>query len=321
MLTPSQQLDFGQHTLESGDGKSLRRECDCGANASSAHARRQGSSISTSARSPSERILRHVAEASVAELTLLSCLGAHHRISNKHPEAGFEGRHCSLSIVRGDVVDSYSFSALKPEIYHLRHALECAILGPEVEIRSPVVGKVLAKGAARAGRLLGWIIQNRRHAGIERVSSNDLVVVRRTNHSGGDQRIQTLNDQTRALETQHCRRGATSRRRIGELCERRCSFRYKHSGNCKEVAPHICCSVMLTVRLKNIGNKLDRSKNADIVRIFFPSRSADRYPACQTGRGRADLSMPAREPPATTRPRNIIDKDSRRLQIPDRPIL
>ena len=55
------------------------------------------------------------------------------------------------AVVRAGVVDSHATGlAIVPTIWDLGHPLERAVLRLEVEIRRPVVGKVLAEAARRA---------------------------------------------------------------------------------------------------------------------------------------------------------------------------
>jgi len=83
----------------------------------------------------------------------------------------------------------------------LLHPLESAVLGAEVQIRGPVVGKVLAEHAARARGLLRHVFG--RHGGVEVVASHNLVHVRGRDLAGIDEGVQAVDDDVAAAEPQH----------------------------------------------------------------------------------------------------------------------
>src|SRR5690242_15483719 len=86
-----------------------------------------------------------------------------------------KGCHLGLSIVGGDVVDRHASLTCQPEIHILWHPLERPVRSSEVQRRGPVVGKVLGKRAACAGRLCGRVELPRGHGRVKRVAADDLV--------------------------------------------------------------------------------------------------------------------------------------------------
>lgn len=131
-----------------------------------------------------------------------------------------EGSHPGLTVVRGDVVHSHAALALQPQVNHLGHALEAAVLGAEVDVGGPVVGEVLAERAGGAGRPLDGVVFHGSHGGVERIAAHDLVQMGRLKRAGGDKGVQAFDDELRALETHHCGLGGdlpqTERRRCGQ---------------------------------------------------------------------------------------------------------
>lgn len=209
----------------------LRREGDRRPDPAFALLQRQVRGVVAGTRGASEGILLDVAVAPVAELLLLSLGFAEHRVTDQHSESLsdsglghpwgrayqsippthlLECRHLCLAVVRRNIVHCDALIALQAEVDHLRHSLERPVPRLEVQIGGPVVGEVLAECAACAGRLLGGIHDGGIHAGVERVAPDDLVVVRRPDHPGVDQGIEAFDDELRASEPQHRRRGTAS---------------------------------------------------------------------------------------------------------------
>lgn len=89
-----------------------------------------------------------------------------------------KGRNSGMTIIWRDIINSQSTVCLEALVGHLGNALETPIACLEVQISSPVVGEVLAKGTSRAGRHLDRIIFNGGHASVKGVSSADLMDMR-----------------------------------------------------------------------------------------------------------------------------------------------
>lgn len=101
------------------------------------------------------------------------------------------------------------------------YTLVGAIAGLEVEVGSPVVGKVLGELASRASRRVGHVAG--RHGGVEAIAADNLVDVRRGDGSRVDQRVETVNDELGASEPQHRQPAAAAElgHGIGERGEKR----------------------------------------------------------------------------------------------------
>ncbi len=100
----------------------------------------------------------------------------------------------------------------------LGHALEGAIACLEVQVGGPVVGEVLgelARGASGAVRNVA-----RGHGGVEGVTAHDLMDVARRDATRVDKRVQAIDDDLGATETQHGGAGAAGTSLRGRLGER-----------------------------------------------------------------------------------------------------
>lgn len=172
----------------------VRRESYGSADAPIAEPRREGSRVIPSARGASKRNLFNGAEAPVTNLPLHPLCLAQVRIADQHAEPRLEGRDLCAAVVGRDIVDGDTAILAEALVRDLRHPLEGAVASAEEHVGGPVVGKVLAEGACRARRLLARVVLARWHAGVERVSANYLVHVRRPDQAGIYQRIQPLDD-------------------------------------------------------------------------------------------------------------------------------
>lgn len=103
-------------------------------------------------------------------------------------------------MVSTDVVDCDTTLNVEADVGNLRNTLEGAILGLEVGISGPVVGEIFRVCAAGAGGLGRGIENTRCHAGVERVSSNDLVHVGATNDTGVNKGVDSVDDKLGASE-------------------------------------------------------------------------------------------------------------------------
>lgn len=108
-----------------------------------------------------------------------------------------------LPIIRRDIIHGNPPLALQSQVNHLRHPLIAPVLGPEVQVGRPVVGKVLGEGAGGAGGLGGRVVVTRRHGRVEGVAADDLVHVRGGEHARVDERVETLDGELAALEAHH----------------------------------------------------------------------------------------------------------------------
>ena len=128
-------------------------------------------------------------QAAVTQLLLHALLLTQSGIADEHPEAGLKGRDCRLAIVRGDVVNGDTAVGPESDVGELANPTICSVAGAEVQDGRPVVREVFGKGAAGAGRVLDEVVGSRVHAGVQRVSSHDLVDMRRDSDSRVDQRV------------------------------------------------------------------------------------------------------------------------------------
>ena len=181
----------------------LRWESDLGTNTTTTHLVWQCLSVVSCARRTSKWILLHVTKASMAELFLHCFLRAEHRIADDHAEAlcvgksvflhfleqsrcfsrlpislqtanleksthRFECSYFRLPIIRRNIINRQS-PILPPQsqIRHLRHPLKRPIPRFEIQIRSPVITKVLAECTARTTRLCSWVVSDRFHGRVE----------------------------------------------------------------------------------------------------------------------------------------------------------
>ncbi len=82
----------------------------------------------------------------------------------------------------------------------LRHAMVRPVTGLEEQHGRPVVGRVLGEAARRAGGLRADVDFGV-HARVEGIATDDLVKMPRTDDAGLDDRIKTLDDQSRTSES------------------------------------------------------------------------------------------------------------------------
>lgn len=113
----------------------------------------------------------------------------------------------NLTRAGGDVVDGDAAVGLRGEpvveqetVRDLRDALVTSVRGSEVDVRRPVVAEVVGRATGRAGCLLGDV--GRRHGDVEGVASYDLVHVRGWRPARLHERVEALNGDLRASETQ-----------------------------------------------------------------------------------------------------------------------
>lgn len=97
-----------------------------------------------------------------------------------------ERRDLGAGLVPSDIIDGDTGLDAEAQVGDLRDALVGPVASLEVEIRRPVVTEVLAVCAAGACRDLGGIVACRGHACVERVSTDDLMHVRRGHTTGLD---------------------------------------------------------------------------------------------------------------------------------------
>jgi hypothetical protein len=87
-------------------------------------------------------------------------------------------------------------------IAYLRHTNVCSVLRLEEHNSSPVVRLVLNEAAGGAlgqlCRVVGGV-----HGYVKRVTSDNLMEMRRVLHSGVDERVSSLDDKLRASKSQH----------------------------------------------------------------------------------------------------------------------
>lgn len=93
-------------------------------------------------------------------------------------------------------------------------SLVCSVAGFEVHNGGPVVGKILGESAGCASGSLADIF-GRVHGRVEAVTTDDLVEMRRGDDTRLDERVETLNAQGRASETEVRLRGGGKRRSEG----------------------------------------------------------------------------------------------------------
>ena len=86
-------------------------------------------------------------------------------------------------------------------VWNLRNPLVTAIASLKVEVGSPVVGEIFRVAARGAGGELTDVGVG--DSDVESVASDDLVQVRRWELSWVDERVDSIDDQLRAAETQH----------------------------------------------------------------------------------------------------------------------
>lgn len=165
----------------------VRRECDCCPDSATTRALGQRGGIAASARRAAKWVLLHVAEAAMADLLLLSLGDPQASIAHEHTEAlgnfgqswsifsngtrvthGFEGSDRCLAIIRRNIVYGDTTNpALQSQIQHLWHSLKGTVPCSKVQIRGPVVGKVLAKRTRGTGRLRRGIVLDGRHGDVK----------------------------------------------------------------------------------------------------------------------------------------------------------
>lgn len=99
------------------------------------------------------------------------------------------------------------------------------VLALEEHDGSPVVGKVLHKGARSASRLAHHVVGLRVHGDVERVSADNLVQVRRVEHSRVDEGVDAVDDELGAGETEHvlardalCQESGGEERNLLHIC-------------------------------------------------------------------------------------------------------
>jgi len=183
--------------------------------------------VGSRARRAAEGVLLHVGLAAVAELLLHGGCLAVQTVTDKHTEAlvilrskvsflslssfrhpkeirvwtyRLEGRDLGAGLVASDVVDSHTCLDAESQVGDLRNALEGPVAGLVIEVRRPVVAEILAVCAAGARRDLGRVVAVGRHAGVERVSTDDLVHVGGWHIARLDQGVNLVDDELRATE-------------------------------------------------------------------------------------------------------------------------
>ena len=80
------------------------------------------------------------------------------------------------------------------------------------QVGGPVVGKVLAVAAGSATRQLSNVFK--RHASIESIATNDLVLMGRGNRPGVDERVDSVDHELVTAEAEHGRPGSVEGREI-----------------------------------------------------------------------------------------------------------
>ena len=85
-------------------------------------------------------------------------------------------------------------------VRNLSHAFKAPVSGLKVQVCRPVVRKVIGRAACRASRGLCNI--GGRHGSVKGVAADDLVHVRRRQAAGLDERVQPLNSDLGAAETE-----------------------------------------------------------------------------------------------------------------------
>jgi hypothetical protein len=106
-----------------------------------------------------------------------------------------------------DVVDGDAAVGLRREpvveqeaVRDLRHALVASVLSSEVDVGCPVIAEIVGGTAGGAGSLLGNV--GRRHRDVEGVASYDLVHVRRRRPARLNERVEALDRDLRAAESE-----------------------------------------------------------------------------------------------------------------------
>ena len=111
-----------------------------------------------------------------------------------------EGRDLGARCVSSNVVNCHAALDIKPDVRNLGNPLKGAVLGLEVSARRPVVAEVLRVGAAGASGLGRGVEDTGRHAGVERVASDDLMDVGAPNNTRIDQGVDPVDGKLGAAE-------------------------------------------------------------------------------------------------------------------------
>lgn len=115
---------------------------------------------------------------------------------------GLESSSLGLPVVGRVVVHGQAtILASQAEVGQLRDPLEGSVASAEVETRGPVVGEVIGVSARRARGEGAGVVSPRRHGGVERVASGNLVDVGRRHRARLDQRVETLDGEFGTFET------------------------------------------------------------------------------------------------------------------------
>ena len=113
---------------------------------------------------------------------------------------GLESSNPSASLIASDIVDGRTGLNAETEVGDLGDALVRAIPGLEVDVGSPVVGEILRVCATRASRGRGRVVGLGRHAGVERVTSDNLVHVGGRGVARLDQGVDAIDGELGAAE-------------------------------------------------------------------------------------------------------------------------
>jgi hypothetical protein len=106
-----------------------------------------------------------------------------------------------------------SIRLFEKSVAFLRHSLVCAVPSLEEYRCRPVVGEVICGLAGRACGELGWIHDLWTHVWHKRVAANDLVQVCRRRVPRFHQRVETVDDELRASESNQRMAGRDERKR------------------------------------------------------------------------------------------------------------
>lgn len=123
------------------------------------------------------------------------------------------------SIVWRDIVNRDPSRLIQPPIWELSHSFERAVPSLVIHSRRPIITKILTERATRASGIIGEIMFQWGHCRIKRISSDDLVDVRRSYHSGIDERVESFNYELRACEAEHSCFLCESSPHEGERCK------------------------------------------------------------------------------------------------------
>jgi hypothetical protein len=108
--------------------------------------------------------------------------------------------HDEWFFIRNDALVRVNANLVHAPVWNLRYTLVGAITGLEVKVRRPIVGQIVGGTASSTGREVANV--RRRHGRVEGVAPHNLVHVRGAELAWVDERVESLDGDLRASESE-----------------------------------------------------------------------------------------------------------------------